>query len=246
MKIVFLGTNGWYDTDTGNAISTLIDCGERYIILDAGNGIYKADRYMKEKKPVVLFLSHFHIDHICGLHILVKFGFESLTIIGQPGTRETLEYFLGDKFSVPLKKLPYPADVVELAPGWHEKPFKLQTLKLKHASSCFGLRMHIDGKVISYCTDTGPCRASLELAKEADILISECAFASGQENPEWPHMNPELAAKLAKDSGAKKLVMTHFDAEVYQRLEQRDEAEGKAKKIFPDSAAARDGMEVSV
>ena len=43
------------------------------IIFDAGNGIAKADRYISQEKPVLLFLSHFHIDHIAGLHTLVKF-----------------------------------------------------------------------------------------------------------------------------------------------------------------------------
>ncbi|MEK7333592.1 MAG: ribonuclease Z, partial [Nitrospirota bacterium] len=60
MKITFLGTNGWYDTATGNTICILVET-ERYdIILDAGNGLYKADRYISNKKPVYLFLSHFH------------------------------------------------------------------------------------------------------------------------------------------------------------------------------------------
>lgn len=54
MRIIFLGTNGWYDTDTGNTTCALIDTKSCYIILDAGNGIYKADKYIKENKPVYL------------------------------------------------------------------------------------------------------------------------------------------------------------------------------------------------
>jgi hypothetical protein len=53
VKIIFLGTNGWYDSETGNSICTLIDTQDHYIILDAGNGIYKADRYIKKDKPVI-------------------------------------------------------------------------------------------------------------------------------------------------------------------------------------------------
>jgi ribonuclease BN (tRNA processing enzyme) len=36
MKIIFLGTNGWYDTKTGNTVSTLIVTKEHNIVLDAG------------------------------------------------------------------------------------------------------------------------------------------------------------------------------------------------------------------
>jgi ribonuclease BN (tRNA processing enzyme) len=36
MKIIFLGTNGWYDTKTGNTVSILIVTKEHNIVLDAG------------------------------------------------------------------------------------------------------------------------------------------------------------------------------------------------------------------
>jgi len=50
-SIHFLGTNGWYDTDTGNTICILIDTEEYGIILDAGNGIYKLDTLTSLNKP---------------------------------------------------------------------------------------------------------------------------------------------------------------------------------------------------
>ena len=75
MKIVFLGTNGWYDTETGNTICTLVQTNEYNIIFDAGNGIHKVDRYIDWSKPAFLFLGHFHVDHIEGFHILAKFRF---------------------------------------------------------------------------------------------------------------------------------------------------------------------------
>jgi len=48
MQVIFLGTNGWYDSPTGNTICTLINSDKYHIILDAGNGLYKADRYIKD------------------------------------------------------------------------------------------------------------------------------------------------------------------------------------------------------
>jgi ribonuclease BN (tRNA processing enzyme) len=246
MKITFLGTNGWYDTNTGNTICTLIETKSCYIILDAGNGIYKADRYIKKAKPVYLFLSHFHLDHIIGLHILLKFKFSSLNIFGQPGTSKIVPEFIGDIFSVPPNKLPYKCKIADVGEGWHNEPFKFRCLQLKHVSPCFGYRLEIDNKVISYCTDTGPCKEAVELSKDADLLISECAFKAGHENPGWPHMNPELAGKLAIESGAKKLALTHFDANEYQTLRERKEAERSARRIFKNTVAALDDMEQEI
>ena len=245
MKIVFLGTNGWYDTETGNSICTLIETKDCYIILDAGNGIHKADRHISRDKPVFLFLSHFHLDHIIGLHILAKFRFKSLTILGQPGTKKILADFLSKKYSVPLSKLHFKTKIIDIHQGWYERPFRFQCLKLVHASPCFGYRFEIGNKVISYCIDTGYCQNAVKLAKKADLLISECSFF-GKIDPNWPHLNPEFSAKLAMESGAKKLLMTHFDANVYRTISKRKKSEKIARNIFNNSIAAMDDMEINI
>ena len=246
MKITFLGTNGWFDTDCGNTICTLIETKTTYILLDAGNGIYKADRYIKKDLPVYVFLSHFHIDHIEGLHTLAKFNFQSLTIIGQTGTKSTIKEFLAPKYSLPLNRLPFPCAVKDIREGWHQTPFRFQALPLVHASYCFGYRLEIDNKVISYCTDTGYCKNSEELSRNADLLISECAFPAGQVSDIWPHMNPQLAAKLAVAAKVKKLALTHFDAALYTTIAKREKAQAQARKIFPESFVADDGLSITI
>ena len=75
MKVTFLGTNGWYDTDTGNTLCILIESERAFIVLDAGNGIWKLDRSINDRKPIYLFLSHFHLDHVIVLHVLNIFNF---------------------------------------------------------------------------------------------------------------------------------------------------------------------------
>ena len=106
MKIVFLGTNGWYSTPTGNTPCVLVDSEEYYIIFDAGDGIYKLDRYITSDKPIYLFLSHFHLEHIFGFHILSKFRFkQGINVYGQKGTRSILNQFIQHPFTVPLSDL---------------------------------------------------------------------------------------------------------------------------------------------
>jgi ribonuclease BN (tRNA processing enzyme) len=246
MKIIFLGTNGWYDTDCGNTICTLLETKKAYILLDAGNGIHKADKYIKKDLPVYLFLSHFHIDHIEGLHTLAKFNFQSLQIIGQIGTKATIREFLAPTYSLPIGKLPYPCKVTDISKGWHRHPFKFLALPLVHSSTCFGYRFEIDDKVISYCTDTGYCKNLEVLSADADLLISECAFLSRQKSDSWPHMNPQLAAKLAVQSKAKKLVLTHFDASLYTTLGKRKKAQEHAIKIFHKTIYAYDELMIKI
>ena len=247
MKIIFLGTNGWYSTGTGNTPSILIDSNDHYTILDAGDGIYKVDKYIKTEKPIYLFLSHFHLEHIFGLHILVKFKFKQpLRIYGKVGTKDIVNLIVNSPFTVPVDKLPYKVLVEELTEGKHELPFNITCKLLPHPDPSLGLRLELDGKIITYCTDTGPHENILELAKNADVFISECAHKSGRFDKDWPHMNPEEAAKAAKEANVKQLILTHFDAVEYRTIQERKQAQKNVRKVFENTIAAFDDMELEI
>lgn len=246
-KVVFLGTNGWFDTKTGDTISILIDTTKFYIVLDAGNGIHKLRQYAMENKPVYLFLSHFHLDHVAGLHTLLLNKFHSgLNIIVHENGKKTLNTLLDQPFTLPLNKLPFEIDILEVPKDSYKLPFSAEFLPMVHSSLTLGIRLILEGKIISYCPDTGYCSNAVSLAKSADLLITECALNPGKENSEWPHLNPEFAARIAVESGAKKLVLTHFDANNYPDFKSRENAEKVARKIFKNTSASIDGMELEV
>ena len=46
-------------------------------------------------------------------------------------------------------------------------------------------------------------------------------LSPGQENPGWPHLNPEVAVRLATEAGADQLALVHFAADLYTTLDQR-------------------------
>jgi len=247
MRIVFLGTNGWYDTNIGNTPCVLIDTKNYTLILDAGNGIYKLEKYVNWKKPAFLFLSHLHLDHIFGLHTLIKFKFEKpLTIFTQKGTKEILQFLINPPFTIPLNELPYKVEIKEIGQGKHFSPFLFESARLCHAVSTFGFRFYIEKKKIVYCTDTGDCQNVRKLAKNADLLILECSLKTKQQIVGWPHLNPETAAKIAKEEKAKKLILTHFAANVYLKRAERKEAEKIARTIFKNTFSAFDGFEIKL
>ena len=248
VKVVFLGTNGWYNSPTGDTTCVLIETKDSYIILDAGSGIAKLDQYIKKPKKAFLFMSHFHIDHVHGLHVLNKFKFaHGLTICCYEGGGSILNQIVNQPFTIGFKDLPYTVTVRELGVGENNGfPFKVITGDLVHSSRCFGYRFEIEGKVITLCTDTGYCPSAVELAKGADLFMAECAYKQGQVVESWPHLNPELAAQLAKDAHVKKLALMHFDAENYQTFAQRTKAKTAAQKVFKNTVAAKDGMVISL
>jgi ribonuclease BN (tRNA processing enzyme) len=222
ITITLLGTNGWFSSKTGNTLSILIQTPEVTIILDAGDGIAKvADLVPEVKTPAYLLLSHLHLDHISGLHTLARLRFaHGLTICGPPGIQKILSSFIGYPFTVPLQELAYPVRMIELPEGTTNLTFPVTTAPLIHTQVVYGYRMDL-GKIITFCTDTGPCDNYLMLAKDADLLISECSYLPGQDTPQWPHLNPEMALASATQAGAKKLALVHFAADLYTSIEMR-------------------------
>lgn len=247
MKVVFLGTNGWYDTETGNTSSVFVETKDQYIVLDAGSGIYKLDRYINNSKPIYLFLSHFHLDHIIGLHALDRFEFaQGLYIVGQSGTRNVLSTIINLPFTIPLHQLKYKTAIYEMPEEQEIIPFTVTSLQLKHSSKCLGFRFEIENSVLSYCTDTGYCDNAVELARDADLLITECALKIGESDENWPHLNPQVAARIACEGNARRLALVHFDGNIYKTFRERKQAEEEARRIFRNSFSAEDDMEIEI
>jgi len=118
--------------------------------------------------------------------VLVKFSVlkRALHICGGIGTTANLAGLLRDPYTVPLDEVPFPVTVTELADGPHELPFKVTCLPLVHPVPCMGLPCsRIDGKVVTYCTDTGICDNAVTLARNADLLITECGLKPGEKSP---------------------------------------------------------------
>jgi ribonuclease BN (tRNA processing enzyme) len=244
MKITFLGTNGWYDTGTGNTPCVMVETDACHIIFDAGFGFRKARDLISPDKPVFLFISHLHLDHLIGLHTLPLFRIKQGIDIYVPCHGDKLvRGFLKRPFTSPpllLKtKLRFHA-----LDGDTRLPFDFEMRKLRHSVPCYGYKAGYRGKTVAYCTDTGECPNLTRLARGADLLITECSMAPGDKSPKLFHLTPKAAARAALASGARRLALVHFDPANYPDFEFRKRAESAAKKIFPDTVAANDGVEI--
>jgi len=100
------------------------------------------------------------------------------------------------------------------------------------------------GIKITYSGDTRPSQKLVELAKESHILIHEATFEAGKEDKasETGHSTASEAAKIAKKSNVKKLILTHLST----RYKRSDIIEKAAMKIFKDTMVAHDLMTIEV
>lgn len=246
MIITTLGTNGWFDTESGQTMCTLVRTRDYSIIFDAGYGIRRAKELIDFSKPTYLLLSHLHLDHTIGLHTLDFLNFElPLTIIVPAGQKPAFTDLVRPPFTnnwtkmVPEGSLLLDTDELEKA----NLPFGLTSLPLQHPVPDHGYRLEIEGKIVTYLCDTGYCDNAVTLASGADLVVAECGALPGKASGKAPHMEPAICAQLAVEAGVGKMVLTHFGAGAYTSIAQRMKAVDSARSIFPNLITGVDYLE---
>lgn len=94
------------------------------------------------------------------------------------------------------------------------------------------------GDTFSYIIDTRECESMPILAKNAKLLLCEATYLHEHRDlaVEHKHLTAQQAALLAKQSHAKKLVLTHFSSR-YQNTSLHLQ---EAQEIFPNTEIADD------
>lgn len=64
------------------------------------------------------------------------------------------------------------------------------------------------GGTLCYSGDTGPCEGIVEAARDADVLVIECSMPD--DRAVEGHLTPSLVARTARDSGARRIILTHL------------------------------------
>jgi len=100
------------------------------------------------------------------------------------------------------------------------------------------------GQVLAFVMDTALCDAAFELAAGADLLVCEATFADADAAlaAEFNHMTASQAGRLAAESGARRLVVTHFS----QRYPDPEVLASEARLLHPDVVVARELLRVPV
>lgn len=100
------------------------------------------------------------------------------------------------------------------------------------------------GKAVAYCTDTRPFDGTIKLARDVDLLIHEATYTEEltAEAHEYGHSTAAQAARIARDAGARRLLITHYST----RYPDVTPLVEESRAVFPDTILAQDLVEVEV
>ncbi len=250
----------------GNTSCLEVRCGGRLIVFDAGTGLRPlGDALMRsETEPIDadVFLTHTHLDHICGLPFFAPFyeagnRFELWAghLKNDGGLRGAIGHLMASPI-FPVDPAIFKADVgyrdfCERATLTPEPGVTLRTGPLNHPDGATGYRIEFAGRSICYFTDIEhvsdePDPGLVELARGADIVIYDASYTDDEYPAKagYGHSTWKAGLALCAAAGAKLYVLFHHDPAHDDATMARIEAEARAAAEAAGlrAIAAREGM----
>lgn len=101
------------------------------------------------------------------------------------------------------------------------------------------------GRKVVYTGDTRPSAETVRISRDADVLVHEATFTEEERGraQETGHSTAAAAARVAREAGVRRLILTHISARYAERPAQLLE---EARTVFPRAELARDGWSTDV
>ena len=239
------------------------------IVLDLGTGLRLWGVGLGDTVPtrVHALVTHLHWDHVQGLPFFGPLQHDDTLLDvygpGEPGSSfaECFARFMAPPF-FPIQPGQLPATVRfhDVVDGeFAVADATVMVRPVPHTGATAGYRITRAGVSIAYVPDhqepldrPGHVADSvLELCDGVDVLIHDAQLRRDEleRKPDWGHCTPEYAVEVARQSGARRLVLFHHDpAHDDTELDRisRETSEAAAQAGVHDVVAAIEGLKLSL
>ena len=235
MRLIPLGVAGAYTAAGEASPGYLIEEEGKYLLLDAGPGITgRLAKIVPYYKLSAIIVSHLHFDHMLDLLPLSYVLHIKHKTVPLYFPRDTKSMFFGTYEANEINPFLDAFDIHDTKGEVEIGPFKIKMIPVNHRIATVGTRVETDSGTIAYTGDTAMCDCLIDLAKNADIFLSEATYQErDRERTKEGHMTAKQAAEVAMKANVKKLLLTHIWFE-YDKRESLKEA----KEIFENTELA--------
>lgn len=249
----------------GNTSCYEVLAGDTLIVLDGGTGLRMLGQELLKQMPLEawMFFSHVHWDHIQGFPFFTPAFVRGNTIhlYGGLNVTRTLEETLAGQmdypsFPVHLSEMGATMDFHDVYEGevvtiGKKQDVRVENARGNHPNGVYAYRIEHAGKSVVYVTDSEHYAIVdpklKKLARNADVLIFDAMYTpeeyagetGGGPKTGWGHATYVAGCELAIAAGVKQLVLHHHDPN--QTDEMVEDKERRARELFPNTTAAREG-----
>lgn len=225
MQLTILGSGDFRLEYPVASAGYVVQAGTTTLKLDFGRGnlVNLAAAGIDWKTIDAVLISHTHPDHISDLfQYLQVFAHlnhtkeinKQLTLYGPRGFENFFDHFRR-MIMTSWDAIPTAREVFDdrLTVG----ECSITALPMKHAIDDVGYRIEHRGRILCYTGDTEPNDNLLVLAHGAHVLLVECSGTN--DAPVAGHMRPTDIARIAREAGVQKVVLTHYTGDPEKRAE---------------------------
>ena len=248
MKLIILGSGTCVPSLRRNAPGYYLEAQGYNVLVECGSGtllqLEKAGLSYREIDAV--FITHSHPDHFADLMPLVQ------ALMATPSFKREKDLFVfcPDAFVDYYERAI--ASVLGAPRHFHVRlrdvkesqefgPFRIVTAKTVHSSDSMSYRFEQGGRSVVFTGDTDYDQGIIALAREADILITDCSFPEAMKVP--GHLSAKECGLVAQKAGVKQLVLSH----IYPSGSPDEDRVRESRETFHgDVVLAEDLMEITV
>lgn len=221
MKLIPLGTNGYFPSFGRQTMSTLVLDGGTALLLDAGTGVGRLiePRMRELLSPFArldVLLSHYHLDHLVGLSYLGGVFPGPVRIFGPApplsdvSPEEALSIFRPPWFPKRLADSPSVEIVAVSETEWALGRLPVRMRRQAHPGGSAGIRL---GDRFAYCVDAAIDPGAADFLAGAEVLFHEVWLTDEEAKSEPPgrsgHSAAGAVAALAAAAGVRRLFPVH-------------------------------------
>jgi ribonuclease Z len=222
VRVIPLGIGGWVSNPLLGNVSLLVEINNSRILIDTGEGTYRALRTcgFDVNKVDLILITHRHGDHIMGLSTLALFARSMGITLRVYGPRDVDLQGLFNALGIPqylsavdfhsIDPSPEPSTVVI------GRDYRVTAVSADHTVPALAYRIEdSDGSCIAYSGDTRPSKSIVNLSRDCTLLIHEVSGNPGTEEASHlhGHSTTSEAIQVAREAGVKYLMPVHYYVE---------------------------------